>query len=73
MSAQRAANPRGIVGHEPMKGFSDKSIYSNVRFKIFEQLRAAGLHATPYAQKLVSQLPMAARPVHDVSAAGPWG
>lgn len=70
---ERRVNPRGQVGHEPIKGFSGTQVYQNVRFKIIEQLRSAGLHNSAYAHSIISKLHVPSRPVHDVSASAPWG
>jgi hypothetical protein len=70
---ERRVNPRGQVGHEPIKGFSGTQVYQNVRFKIIEQLRSAGLHNSAYAHSIISKLHVPSRPVHDVSTSAPWG
>ena len=70
---ERRVNPRGNVGHEPIKGYNGTQVYHNVRFKIIEQLRSANLHNSAYAHSIISKLHVAPRPVHDVSASAPWG
>jgi hypothetical protein len=34
-------------GHAPLNGFQSKTIVGDIRFKLVEQLRSAGLQATP--------------------------
>ena len=60
-------------GHAPLNGFQSKKIVGDIRFKLVEQLRTAGLQATPYAQACIMNMAREMRPmpVHDVSAGFP--
>ena len=61
-------------GHAPLHGFQSKTIVGDIRFKLIESLRSAGLQATPYAQACIINMAKQLRPMPmlEVSAAFPW-
>mmetsp|Transcript_15768 Transcript_15768/g.54811 ORF Transcript_15768/g.54811 Transcript_15768/m.54811 type:complete len:154 (+) Transcript_15768:1461-1922(+) len=56
----------------PKTGFTDKQIFSDMRFKISHALRSAGLHDSDYARSIMHTL---ARPgaMTQATQAGPFG
>ena len=62
-------------GQNPLNGFTSRKVVGDIRFKLVEQLRAAGLQATPYAQAMIINMSRQLRPqpVLQVSASAPWG
>ena len=50
-------------GHAPLNGFQSKTIVGDIRFKLVEQLRSAGLQATPYAQACIINMAREIRPM----------
>ena len=50
-------------GHAPLNGFQSKTIVGDIRFKLVEQLRSAGLQATPYAQACIINMAREMRPM----------
>ena len=60
-------------GFAPLNGFQSKTIVGDIRFKLVEQLRSAGLQSTPYAQACIINMSKSMRPmpVHQVSAGFP--
>ena len=49
--------------HAPLNGFQSKTIVGDIRFKLVEQLRSAGLQATPYAQACIINMAREMRPM----------
>ena len=80
LAALRAAHASLLSDHDRgpgrgLDGFDSKRVVSDIRFKLVEQLRDAGLQSTPYAQAMIINMSRQMRPNPGmmVSASAPWG
>lgn len=80
LAALRAAHAGLLTDHDRgpgrgLDGFDSKRVVGDIRFKLVEQLRTAGLQSTPYAQAMIINMSRQIRPNPGmmVSATAPWG
>ena len=80
LAALRAAHSGLLTDHDRgpgrgLDGFDSRRVVGDIRFKLVEQLRSAGLQSTPYAQAMIINMSRQMRPNPGmmVSATAPWG
>ena len=80
LAALRAAHAGLLSDHDrgpgrDLNGFNSRRVVGDIRFKLVEQLRDAGLQSTPYAQAMLISMSNQLRPqpAMQVSASAPWG
>ena len=80
LASLRAAHAGLLSDHDRgpgrgLNGFDSKRVVGDIRFKLVEQLREAGLQSTPYAQAMIISMSNRLRPqpAMKVSASAPWG
>jgi len=80
LAALRAAHAGLLTDHDRgpgrgLDGFDSRRVVGDIRFKLVEQLRSAGLQSTPYAQAMIINMSRQMRPNPGmmVSATAPWG